>query len=349
MEQFLDTHPLISVGETKRLIAAAQDDDQKARNQLIEANLRLVMKIAYKFLWSGWEIEELIAEGMFGLINAIQKFDLSRNLALSTYATPHIHQSIKRALENTAYAARIPVHIHGNRSKALKAKEEFETLEGKAPTMAQVAQDSGLSEEEVDEALSISLTTKSLDAPVGEDEATTLGEIIAAPKSDPLEELFKDRELAEKTPKILDLLPYRERKMIEMSLGINASQMVNNKEIGDVFGVSDSRASTLRLSGIEILRQYLEGELSEEDVLARKADIETTVGKEEKTCSRCKNSKPVTEFPKRLRNGKVSYNSYCKLCKKELDAERWATEKDAWKAKTDTYRGEQRKIKHEQL
>jgi RNA polymerase primary sigma factor len=226
------------------------------RNRLIQANLRLVITIAKRYLNRGLSFLDLIQEGNMGLMKAAEKYDYQKGYKFSTYSTWWIRQAITRAIADCARTIRVPVHILETKNKISKATIALFQELGKEPNLEEISLKAGLPLEKVRKIVKISNGPVSIETPIGDDESK-LGDFIADPKaSSPFME-FVDISLKEEIDKVLSTLTPREEKVIRMRLGIGEKTDFTLEEVGDVFGLTRERIRQIEAKALRKLQHPL--------------------------------------------------------------------------------------------
>jgi RNA polymerase primary sigma factor len=251
-------YSLLDKQQEVELAQAIERGDLEAKETLINSNLRLVISNARKYQNLGLPLQDLIQEGMFGLIRASEKFDWRRGYKFSTYATIWIRQAIERALGNTSRVIRLPVHIGARQRKIARADERLRNQLEREPTVEELAEATELEVEQVRAALDVAKVTTSLDQSVQDDSETALGELIADERPAPEEEVeFTLRD--EAVDRALADLPEVERKVVELRFGLGNEEPVSQRETGKRLGISEDSARDVenralsRLAGNEDL------------------------------------------------------------------------------------------------
>ncbi len=219
---------------------------------MINSNLRLVVSQARRYQGHGLSMEDLVQEGMLGLIRAVEKFDWRRGFKFSTYGTLWIRQAIQRGLQNHGRTIRVPVHVAQRQVKVRKLESELGTKLGREPTDEEIAAVAELEVEEVNELRELSRGLASLDQPVGEDGETALGDLLAAERPEPSEEIAtsdRDRRVNE----IVHQLPEAERNVIRLRFGLAGDEPRTLKQTGSELGISAERARELEERGLRRL------------------------------------------------------------------------------------------------
>ena len=267
--------PLLSADDEVRLAQQVQEGNQQAREQMIAANLRLVVKIAHEYNHFGLPLLDLVSEGNLGLIKAVERFDPSKGGKLSTYAAWWIKQSIKRALANQSKTIRLPVHLVDKISKIRKASTELKEQLDRDPSDEEIGFVVGLTANKVAHLKSVSVRPSSLDAPVGEDGETPFGELVSDDRqSTPLDDLQK-KSLHENIQSVLNLLEPREAEIIQLRFGLNDHNPMTLEEVGEKFKVTRERVRQIQTMAIHKMRRMLsenERQRSKDDILAERIE-----------------------------------------------------------------------------
>jgi RNA polymerase primary sigma factor len=249
--------PLLTIEEEIELAAKIKKGDQKARAHMINANLRLVVKIAQDYANYGMPIMDLISEGNIGLMKAVERFDPEKGGKLSTYAAWWIKQSIKRALANQSKTIRLPVHMVDKIAKMRRIAAMLTEALGREPTDEELAEETGIPRRKLSMLRQASQRPTSLDAQINDGESTEYGEIIADERAeDPLDALT-DKNLQGEIGGLLDVLDERERRIIDERFGLTGKKALTLEEVGREFGVTRERIRQLQNSALTKMRRAL--------------------------------------------------------------------------------------------
>lgn len=237
--------PLLSKQEEIILAAKVANKNLKAREKLINANLRLVVKIAQEFTGYGLPLMDLISEGNIGLMKAVDRFKPEKGGKLSTYASWWIKQGIKRSLANKGKVIRIPVHLVEKMGRIRKIAIAMSEELGREPTIEELAVKVGMSVKKLEQAFNHCVQPISLDEPTNEN-TSNIGEVIQDDNAlDPLQ-ILMNKDLLEKLPKLLGSLDDRERQIIILRYGLDGRKERTLEEVGDRFGITRERIRQLQ-------------------------------------------------------------------------------------------------------
>lgn len=273
--------PLLTPAEEVELAKRIQKGDKAARDHMIQANLRLVVKIANDYSNFGLPLLDLISEGNIGLVKAVERFDPNKGGKLSTYAAWWIKQSIKRALANQSKTIRLPVHLVDKIAKIRRVATALAEELQREPTDDELAMEMGMSVNKIAHLKSVSVRPTSLDAPVGEDENTSFGELVGDESATtPYEDLYS-KTLSADVNEIIDGLDERESAIIRMRFGLNGDRPLTLEEVGKEFDITRERVRQLQNIALKKLRNNMHvkeeqrtlEEIQEEKVEAKRMEV----------------------------------------------------------------------------
>jgi RNA polymerase primary sigma factor len=249
---------LLTPKEEVELAKRIKKGDKKAREHMIKANLRLVVKIARDYEGYGLPLLDLINEGNIGLMKGVERFDPRKGAKLSTYAAWWIKQSIKRALANQSKTIRLPVHVVDKLFHVRRATARLEEVLGREPTDEELAEDLGYPVNRIKQWRSAAIRPTSLDAPIGDDEDSRVSEVVKDENADTPYEQLEEKANTHMVRSMVETLDAREREILRQRFGLDGDDKKTLEEIGEQFGVTRERIRQIEELALRKLRKKIE-------------------------------------------------------------------------------------------
>jgi RNA polymerase primary sigma factor len=249
---------LLTPQEEIELAARIKKGDRKAREQMIKANLRLVVKIAHDYENFGLPLLDLINEGNIGLMKAVERFDPSKGGKLSTYGSWWIKQSIKRALANQSKTIRLPVHLVDKIAKMRRTAMKLQEVFGREPTDEELAEEMGMSPSRVAQMRTAAIRPASLDAPIGDDESNNFAEVVQDENADTPYQQLEEKTVTKMLREMVKTLDPREATILQFRFGLDGGSEKTLEEVGAKFGVTRERVRQIQNIALNKLRKMIQ-------------------------------------------------------------------------------------------
>ncbi len=249
---------LLTPQQEIELAARIKKGDKKAREQMIKANLRLVVKIARDYEGIGLPLLDLISEGNIGLMKAVERFDPAKGGKLSTYGSWWIKQSIKRALANQSKTIRLPVHLVDKISKMRRTALKLQEILGREPTDEELAEELGISAVRVSQMRTAAIRPASLDAPIGDEDSNNFAEVVQDENADTPYEQLEEKTVTGMLQEMVKTLDPREATILRARFGLDGGSQRTLEEVGEKFGVTRERVRQIQNIALKKLRKMIE-------------------------------------------------------------------------------------------
>jgi RNA polymerase primary sigma factor len=249
--------PLLTLQQEIELAEKIKKGDAKAREQMINSNLRLVVTIAHDYAHLGLPLLDLISEGNIGLTKAVERFDPAKGAKLSTYAMWWIKQSIKRALADQSKTIRLPVHLVDKIAKVRRVSLQMSDELGREPTDDELGEEIGIASAKVARLKSLGIRPASIDGPIGDEDSTEFGEVIGDEQAQTPFELLRDKNLLHEMDGLLDVLDKREMRIISQRFGLDGGKPKTLETVAKNFGITRERIRQLQKIALTKLRRAL--------------------------------------------------------------------------------------------
>lgn len=250
-------YPLLTPAQEITLAAKIKKGDTKAKERMIRANLRLVVKIARDYANLGLPLMDLISEGNIGLMKAVERFDPAKGGKLSTYGSWWIKQAIKRSLANQGKTIRLPVHLVDKIAKIRRVAAGMSDEMGREVSDEEIAEEVGMSASKVTQLKLAAIRPASLDAPIGDEDSTEFGEMVGDEAADDPFEQLSGKNMLEEVGDLLDQLDDREKRIINSRFGLDGADPITLEEVGVKFGVTRERIRQLQNVALTKMRRAL--------------------------------------------------------------------------------------------
>ncbi len=260
----IDAYALLSAEEEVYygglVFSTIESEQAEGREMMVKSNLRLVVKIARRYLNRGMALADLIEEGNMGLMHAVEKFDVERGHRFSTYATWWIRQNIERALMNQTRTIRLPIHINKELNAFIRKSRELTKQLGREPARAEVAEALGKSLDDLNRLMSYNEKVGSLDVPIGKEGESQLVDFVPIESPDAPNEKLEDRDRIDSISSFLDMLPARHQEVVCRRFGLRGYDPTTLERVGDLMGLTRERVRQIQMDAINKMRRCMENE-----------------------------------------------------------------------------------------